>query len=169
MFARLPFMVIAFAANGMFFGGQVALASQPPTEFSLTLSAPQPTVKDGQPVMVNVIVKNISDHLLGVEEDRGSAQEVNYEVTVREKSGNEAPTSAFHRLLRGKPLRDDQVVAVNPNELLVPLDPGKSLTDPIDLTKLYSLRPGVYSVQVERIFGSQAPVRSNAVTITVTP
>ncbi len=169
MSARLLLIVLAFVANGVLSGSQQVLASQPPADFSLTLSVSQPTVKAGGPIVVQVTVRNISDHLIGVEEDRTSTQENNYRVTVLGKEGNEAATTAFHRMLRGKPSHGDPEIVINTSELLVPLDPGKTLIDPIDLARMYSLGPGTYTVRVERTFDNQAPVRSNTVTITVTP
>jgi len=167
MLARFLLIAIAVASNALALVSQTLPASQGNSGISLTLSAPQPTVKGG-PVIVTVAVKNISEHVIGVEEDRASRQEHNYIVTVRDEQGKEAPTTAYHRMLRGQPSHGDPVVVQNSSEILVPLDPGKTLLDSIDLTKLYSLEPGVYSVQVERAFNSQAAIRSNSLTITVT-
>jgi hypothetical protein len=168
MFARSLLILIAFAVNGIALGSQAVPASRPNNEFSLTLSASQLTVRGGGPVVVTVTVTNISGHVIGVEEDRASSQEHNYKVTVRGEHGEDAPTTAYHRMLRGQPSQDDPEIVINSSELLVPLDPGKTLTDSIDLTKLYSLKPGVYSIEVERTFDNQVIIHSNTLMITVT-
>jgi hypothetical protein len=175
MFARLLLVVLAFAAYDILLASEPAAPSKSPAELALTLSAPQLTVKAGGPMMLTVTVKNISNRLIGVEAVRSTTQEANYAVMVREEHGNEARTTAYHRLLRGKPSPDDPVAIITNSEILWPLDPGKTTDDPIDLAKLYSLAPGVYSVQVERLFcsglckGGETSVRSNILTITVTP
>ncbi|MGH9561435.1 MAG: hypothetical protein ACRD3S_08265 [Terracidiphilus sp.] len=170
MFARQSFVALAFALSALLSGRHAIAATNSQPEMSLTLSSSQSVMKAGGPVLLTVTVKNISDHVVGVEENRASMQEINYRVTVLDKSGKEASTTALHRMLRGKPSEGDPVSVFNSSELLIPLDPGKTLTDPIDLSKLYSLSPGTYSVQVERTFDSQqTPVQSNTLTITVNP
>jgi hypothetical protein len=166
MFVRSTLIVAVFAVNSIIANSQVATAPQ--HSFSLTLSASQPTVKAGGPMIVNVTVKNISDHMMGVEEDRSYA-ELSYRVTVLGENGKEAATTAFHRLLRGKPSQGDPAMVINGNGFPVPLDPGKTIVDQIDLSKLYSLGPGVYTVQVERTIDPETAIRSNTIMITVTP
>jgi hypothetical protein len=47
--------------------------------------------------------------------------------------------------------------------------PRETLTHTIDLNKLYVLKPGKYTLQVERFGGDRKPpVRSNTITVTVT-
>ena len=63
MSTRSLLIVVAFAANSLVGFGQEKPAAQ--THFSVALSAPELTVKVGAPVIVSIVVKNISDHTIG--------------------------------------------------------------------------------------------------------
>jgi hypothetical protein len=60
--------------------------------------------------------------------------------------------------------------ALNGSGACVPLKPGETLVERIEVSKLYNLtKPGKFVIQVERGDPeSTAPVRANAVTVTVT-
>jgi hypothetical protein len=167
MSVRSVCIVAVLAANGLLANSQSAAVAQP--SITLTISAAKTVVKASDPMIVDVTVRNISQHVIGIRKDRSPTQETDYKVTVRAQNGEEPPMTAFHRLLRGQTAPGDPVMVISSSTILWPLDPGKTLVDAIDLRKLYLLGPGVYTIQVERTLDGQAPVQSNTITITVTP
>lgn len=161
-----------FVILGMAFvvGGSVNMASQgikepPPanTPFSLTIATKESTVRAGSPVLVEVKMENKSDHDLAVyravsgDLDQGGWV---YKVSVRDTKGVEPPQTKFA-----------QSVGVAGSGGYVSLRPEKTLTDRCNVAKLYDLsRPGNYTIQVERLDEqSKAFVKSNTITVTVTP
>lgn len=139
--------------------------------FSITVQGPQTAAKLGEPVKIDITLTNISDRALGVHLELEGRSEITYEVFMEGLRGGEAPTTAYLRAVRGQhlPSDPDGVIAYSTKIWLI--QPGKSATTHMDLTKLYEIKePGTYKVWVARKDKvSGIKVQSNALTISVSP
>jgi hypothetical protein len=153
-FRKLPLIPIAFMLASSAFGQTV----KPP--FSLTISAAKPTVKSGSYVFIKATQTNISDQTIGCSSTIAGSSNLSYIYNVRDENGNslEQRTGVFSY---GGSVR------------LCDLDPGKTKTEDLLISWLYNLsKPGKYTIQVIRPIssnGADGVVKSNTITITVTP
>ena len=133
--------------------------------FSLIISAPQSSVKSGAPVWIEVTMANNSNHRIAVtrepSEDLDQGGWV-YEVDVHGDKGGAPPQTEYARNIINGGLRSTG---------LIPLYPGKTIIDRVNVSKLYDLsRPGTYTIQVQEFdVSSSSPVMSNKITVKVTP
>ena len=153
---------------------KTAQSSPPP--FSLTIRAEQPTVKAGSPVWVHATMENKSDADLSVfranAEDQGGWV---YDVNARDEKGGKPPETHFYRRRQGH-LTPEEVDREPINIFpgggpTYPLKPGKTIEDRVNVSKLYDLsHPAKYTIQFRRLDpGSKSFVKSNEITVTVTP
>ena len=134
------------------------------TDAVLTASAKESSVKSGNAIWVDVTVENRSDHELlvgrervGPEGDQGGHI---YYVDVRDDKGGKPQPTKF--------LEKKSYLG---SGALIYLKPGKTMTDRINVCKLFDLsRPGKYNIRVYRKdTGDMTPLTANIVTVTVTP
>jgi hypothetical protein len=140
---------------------QTGRAEQAP--LSLSIRAVQPIVRAGSPVMVEVIMKNISDH--GIPDFRGSRLYYprGLALDVLDRSGASPPeTKLGERLKRGADL-PVRTVFDGPQH-----SPGESWEDLLYVSGPYDLsRPGEYTISVRQRLTSTLVVDSNTITVTV--
>jgi hypothetical protein len=143
--------------------------------FSLTIAAEEPSVKAGSPVWVDATVENKSDRDISVYRENTPDQGGwTYKVDVWDEKGAMAAETRFGRMIQGhipaEELAREPYVIVGSGGYM-PLYPGKTLTDRVNLSKLYDLgRPGRYTVQFQEFHEqSKLFVKSNKITVTVTP
>lgn len=137
--------------------------TQPEPRFSLTISTPRATVKNGSEVRLKIVLKNISDVRIPVLKAVGDAQgEFNYDVDIRDGQGKLLPDTKY-----GKAIKNGEGHVFS--EFKSVLEPGESAEDEIVLTRLYDLsRLGTHTIQVQRWdVGSKTKVKSNKISITV--
>jgi hypothetical protein len=150
---------------------QSAQSTKP--SFSVAVSANQRTVKSGSEIRVRIVLTNVSDKELATYQDGATRGELDYTIDVLDGNGKEPPETKYLRAVRNKD-------AAEPGEtttLVVLRDAGMrslkskgTLTDILDLSKLYDLQPGTYTLQVERTDEeSKTVVKSNKITLTVIP
>jgi hypothetical protein len=132
--------------------------------FSLTLVTKEPTVKGGTSIWVTVELKNNSDQDI---EESGSINAMtgadpNLIFDIRDESGNVKQKKAHQhpQLASGKPFNRT-------------IHPGETFEKEQDVSRLFDMTgPGKYVIQVYRRAtddGRGAIVKSNTITITVTP
>lgn len=131
--------------------------------FSITISAPQSTVKVGSPLMINALKTNKSDHGIPVVTTLGS----DIKFDVRDALG----------ILRPKVQSNLKAHSGDNNPfpgiisfVQFTINPGKTIAGRIDLRKEYDLdRPGQCTIQAEEWdTWSDSLVKSNAITVTLT-
>ncbi len=150
---------------GAMLSSELASAQSPSPPFSITLSAEKPVVKAGSDVFIQIQMTNTSNHSIDCTRVASNGLDKAYEYELRDKSG--AAISAIPRKHPeiGEPFSAWPCV----------LKPGESTTkDDALISKLFDLsRPGKYVVQVSRLIAGdhkeQGMVKSNSITITVTP
>jgi len=135
--------------------------------FSLSISAAQEVVKSGSAVTVQVVLTNISDHKIGFPWLLGHPA-WNYELNVRDSQGNAvqpAPRNWVDKDGRHHArIRAGSVTALS-------LEPGEAMKHEFDVRDFKTLaQPGKYTIQVQRTDDeSKSEVKSNTLTVTVTP
>jgi len=162
--------------NAVLLSASLAWGQSPPQPkappYTLTLSTLQGVVKAGSEVSLDLAVKNIShEQVVWNWQPHPYKGEINYEirVDVQDSQGNRPPmTDAFGSAMETKK-------QVGPaNKFLVPeyIKPGETLTEKVSITDRYQLTvPGKYTIMVHKLdsYVSNVEVKSNTITITVTP
>jgi hypothetical protein len=138
--------------------------------FTITLSTDMPTIKAGEPVYVDVVMRNTSDHDVDCTTWQNNALDKNYQYDVTFEDG--------------KPARNIDKHTTSSSTWPCILKPGKSDTPSGGmLSTIFDFsRPGKYTIQVTRkIWGDenrpetshsdyhQPDVKSNTIVITVVP
>ena len=149
-----------------------------PPVISVGLHAERDTVKTGAPIVMKATLTNLSDHEITFGYDRSRSGIV--EVDVLAESGKFA-TDKRPGYVNGRIDLERLARTVSPEQLAksglvtghlvyVPVKPGGTLDDVIDVSKFYDMtEPGVYMVVVERKDPeSGAPVQSSPIKVTVT-
>jgi hypothetical protein len=125
----------------------LAQATHPPA--TLVIDA-IPTVKLGSTIDLKITLANVSSKgIIGNFEDV-SHSELNYDVDVRDAEGNSAVLTPYMKAIEGLDQDEDRRYLVRTHlgvgGYLV--KPGEKIVGNADLTQLYVLKPGTYSVQV---------------------
>ena len=156
-----PFiMAICFVCLLLSLGNEFAHAAPP---VLLTLAAPQPEIKKGSEVRVEVTITNNSNRPITLEI---TSPLCDYEVEVRDGGGNLAPDTDI------KKTTDCANRTATGMNVIAQLRPHESQKDTIPITLFSDMsKPGKYSVQVTwkgpKEIGNVA-VKSNKITVTVT-
>jgi hypothetical protein len=126
---------------------------------SITIATKQKEFKVGSPIILNIIVKNISEYKY-CEHQRVETSEAElneYYPIVKDASGRFLP-----RLVRSYPkgMRSAGLLC---------LVPGEISKESLFIDQLADVSsPGVYTVQIEHVdHGTNTPVHSNSITITI--
>lgn len=151
--------------------------------FLMTFDIPNTIVKIGSPVSGKVLIKNNSRKPIGV----GRGEWGSGGLVVRDSQGNESLTDLERCVRGGGPCNTSSnpsgPCAVENEQCqtlyYIPmgggpsfsLDPGKSFSEPVEVNqRAYDLtRPGKYTIQWEGRDSSGTVMKSNAITVTITP
>ncbi len=145
-------------------GGQISAGAQPP--FSIKIRLLSEVVKLGSPVTIEVTKTNTSNH------DLSSMSESEFSIDVNDKNGSPAPeTEAVRRQKEAQ--KEAQWTRSSGSVMGNPLRPGDSDRRIIGVDRYYDMdQPGKYTIQLRgglHIDGNDYIVKSNTVTVTVTP
>jgi hypothetical protein len=136
--------------------------------FSLTISLPQASVPVGSGIPLDIRMTNVTDHEISY----GIGCAPFYEFDVRDNQGRPAKETEKNLRLHFKDpkfVMQDAVTCQSAH--IYPLGPGKTYEDNFKIGDYYDFsRPGRYTIQAEREdFDTKVLVKSNTVTLTVTP
>ncbi|MGD0938305.1 MAG: hypothetical protein ABR905_01250 [Terracidiphilus sp.] len=171
-------VAVAISVGEAVCAGAQTAGSNPVTipPFSLSLSAKQAQNKIGESIQLVVSVKNTSENIIYDNVTYSKLGLVRYEffMTVLDGNGNSPAMTKYYRHQIGQWLPGEQEKDVNDvggRIDYVPLQPGESVVRDVDVAKFYNIElPGKYQIWVEKIDEkSQIRVKSNTITITVTP
>jgi hypothetical protein len=141
--------------------------------FSVTISVPQDVVAAGSEVKVKITLKNTSNHDIGIPKSPADDQGGSYnKITVRDEEGNLVADNATiaARTDKHKGTQSELMNLTMETIILFTVKPGESLKDGIKLSEIYDLsKPGKYSIELERTDDTKTVVKSNTITLTVTP
>lgn len=129
----------------------------------LSIRAKESSVKSGAAMWVDVTVENKSDHILLVyraltaaDDDQGGWV---YDADIHDEKGGRPQPTKFKGERGGIGSGG-----------YIHLQPGKTMTDRINICKLYDIsRPGKYSIQVYRYGMGDTMLLSNTINMTVSP
>ena len=142
-------------------------SERPP--FSVTISSKEPVVKSGSIIWVDATVKNTSDEVISV----GSTAPVEfaYDIDVWTDKSARAPETKLGRRRNNRTTPEDETMVILSDSAESPLKPGKTLTDHVNVSKMYDLsQPGKYTIEFRRLDEeTKTFVKSNKITLTVTP
>jgi hypothetical protein len=161
-------MIATMACVSVDLSAQSASASQNvKRSFSLTIAPPQPTIKAGSKVLVEVTMENKSDHDLALTFSE-------WDMDVWDEKGEMATETRYRRILKGHENAEDRAgprYVIGGKSIDTTLDRGKSFTNRVNVSEMYDLsRPGKYEIQFNRYDDeSKSVVTSNKITVTVTP
>jgi hypothetical protein len=153
-------------AVALFSAAPVALLGQTqPAPFTITITAGRPELPSGAETRVQIVVMNNSSESITVPGVFTGRPEYHYLIDVRNEKGQPASLTAWGRMVNG-PFGSTGSMGGGAAE------PGKPYKDSdLIVNKLYDITmPGKYTVQLTADwlqYGS--PVKSNVVTIVVTP
>lgn len=144
-----------------------------PHPFSLAIHARQSVIKSSDPAIIEVQIRNVSDHEIGRTVAPGwtvHGELIGFVPIVRNASGSEPPLTKWGKQVFGRQKPDDHLPDLVLNAVQrVPMAPGEVVKTEIHLTELYDLSaPGTYTVQVKSYDEeNKVEVTSSIATITV--
>lgn len=151
--------------------GQATAQTRSSAPFSVTIEAPSTAFKIGAPVKLYVILKNTSDHEIQVWRNALGQEGLVYKLDVKDEHGKIPAGTKFEKSLKGleNPAYLTPETPINISGAWVPLKSGGTLTDPINVCRLYDLTsPGRYTLQVQRFDDeSKTVVKSNTVVLSL--
>jgi hypothetical protein len=141
-----------------------AARAKSPQRFSLAISARQATVKSREPLLMQLIFRNVSIGELATQ----PWGDVYFELSVHDSHGNSQAPKPEEK----KPLPPDEFVLPQTGGPIHFLSRGKSATVDFELGqrfRYFLTEPGKYTIQAQRYDEqSKTLVKSNAITVTVT-
>jgi len=176
---KAALMVFVLFTSVISAGGQAQVAQPAPAEpkFSLTIKTAQGTVKVGSDVVVEAEMKNISAEdifysaLMGRGQEPGSS---GFTWEILNSEGKPVPLTEYGLKINGlePPQGEPGPGGYAPSgrkTVFGLVGPDKAIVEKMALSKEYDLsKPGKYSIQALRSDG-KTDVKSNIITLTVTP
>jgi hypothetical protein len=185
LYKLLLIVVFCGSVNNMAAQGNQAAktAEAAPLGISLIISSDQSVVKQGAEVWLKVVLTNTSRHKIFLNTEKDPDPNFGFSVDVRDEHGAQAKdTKEGHMRKRDISIDTDSgaplIFNFSPGPQIF-LQPGETHTAKVNLAKLLDLRPGKYSVRVNRPDTAEAvndqdsrewPIaNSNQITITMIP
>jgi hypothetical protein len=174
---RTQLIIVVFAVASLVAensSAQVAQSVSGEPTISITVKTPQSTVTVGSDVEVEVEMKNISagDILYSAAGLFGGGSSTSFRWDVRDGAGKAIPMTQYG--IKANHLEPPQERGVPPSvrtgsAFAETLSPGKTVVQKLALSKEYDLsKPGKYTIQALR-FDGKLDVKSNIITLIVTP
>jgi hypothetical protein len=142
-----------------------AVACGQAQKVTITISAPQAEVKVGAPILLHIVMTNLSQQDIYVPKNAARARaERYYFISVFDSEGNAPPTTQY-----GKAIRYPGAEAMS--RLMVILKPGEKLEEDSTISDIFDMKSaGTYKVIVTRPSPLEDNVilKSNEISITVT-
>lgn len=163
------FLVVAFAGIG---------SSQTlPPSMALTISTKSSVVKSGAKIRVQIEETNKSAHdilrtlpMPTAEDQEPHSELAGLKVEIADASGKEPPLRKWGRTVLRKEVPSDPTTVSGQTAIAFPLHSGESRTGGITVSNMYDLgHPGKYTIWVQGHDDQGKGVKSNTITITVTP
>ena len=128
----------------------VSVAQTAKPEFSIAVSAPV-SVKSGSPILLEITVSNVSNHLIAFDTDIARYAERSFDIRVTDSNGKPVQATPYMQAVRGESEEPKgPTILVEPTTVWWELQPGEILKQTADLRKSFEFKPGKYTVQVSR-------------------
>ncbi|HEV2489970.1 MAG TPA: hypothetical protein VGT03_09200 [Candidatus Acidoferrales bacterium] len=153
--------------------GYAIRAADPPQPFTISISTVHDTFKSGAEIMVGISLKNPSDKSIPVIGACAPKADVDsFRIEVKDAEGKVAPETDVLRWLRGGPVPEPkELIGGTSGPACGAVPPKGFINTGFVLNRFYDLiKPGKYTIQVQcEDPGSKVLVKSNTITVTVTP
>ncbi|HET6143080.1 MAG TPA: hypothetical protein VFE02_06195 [Candidatus Acidoferrales bacterium] len=169
---KISVRFLFFAILTLYLTRSVAAQSPPSPSFSIAISAVQNTAKAGSEIKITALLKNVSEHDLGIARTTGGHRADSfYTLEVRDQSGNLTPKTVLRREIEEHGTANGEIVLLGGSVFTHTLKPNKILEGGIVVTNSHDLsKPGRYTIQCQRFDEeTKTIVKSNKLTMTVTP
>jgi hypothetical protein len=118
--------------------------------FSIAITAPQ-VVHSGQPIVVDITIKNLTDHIVAFDGDSPTMAERNFTIELADAQGEAPPETQYLMAVRGEDQGPGHNVIVLTGHLIQrDLKPGETVKQSLDLARLFNLTLGTYKLTVLR-------------------
>jgi hypothetical protein len=149
---------------------QTRTANTSEPTFAITISTRASTVKQDNPIVITIVITNITKYDIQLAASKSSDEaEFDSVIDVWDSSGAPPAKTKFGKFIAGE--SDDHISVPALSNVGYVLHPGEQLIETAQVDKIYQMTtPGTYSIRVERGWSlrPQLFVRSNTVTVTVT-
>jgi hypothetical protein len=164
--SRFMLLALGVVFSTKTWGQAVKTAQSAKPSFSITVSTKQEVIKIGSRCTIAISVKNIADHEITTGRILG---ELPFEMNVKDEEGKARPESTLRKEKRR--LRNADPGGCEMSLVFERIKPGESTLEGADVNEHYDItKAGKYTIQVHRLDpDSQTEVRSNIITVTVTP
>ncbi len=138
--------------------------------FQLPLAPREASLTWALQYSLKLLKKNVSDHAINI--SRLKRHLPPYQIDVRDEAGNLRPETEEVRRLKDEQVKDSQNgVPFTGSIVFGTLKPGESKIERVDISRVYDMNtPGKYTIEVYQTDPeSKTVVRSNVITVTVTP
>jgi hypothetical protein len=169
---KISLRLLFLATLTLFSISSGAAQSTPVPSFSLTINAVQNTVKAGSEIKITILLKNVSDHEIGIPRSPGENRgESFHDLEVRDEKGHLTPKTKLRREVEEHGTANGEIGLPMGSVFTQTLKPSETLKEGIVVTNIYDLtKPEKYIIQCQRFDDdSNTIVRSNKITVTVTP
>jgi hypothetical protein len=169
---RVLVFAIAIATAAGIAGAQSPQTSQDTSagqtkekSFSITIGTPRTVFQAGSKVLVKATFKDISDHDIVIPNLPLDDLTSEFHMDIRDSQGNKA---RLRNPPPSPPYKQEDLPLHSTRGSF--LGPGTSVDWDVDVTDLYILSdPGKYTIQAQYDDKSKSWVKSNTITITITP
>jgi hypothetical protein len=168
---RLTSWVLILTASFWMSAGQALAQNQNanqelPITWAISIATAQTTVKVGSDVFIQISLTNRSGRTIHVFWLNDTAKYDEYKIVVLDEAGKMPPRTPVGRIY----VDHDPDIVVGEAHVIPNRDvkDGEVLKENLDISKLFVLQPGKYTVQLERGEGATA-AKSNTITLTVIP
>jgi hypothetical protein len=142
-----------------------AVARGQAQQVTITISAPQAEVKIGAPVILHIVMTNLSQQVIYVPRYARVYGERFNIISVLDSEGNAPPTTQY-----GKAIRYPGANSMS-GRMMVVLKPGEKLEEDSTISNVFDMKSaGTYKVSVTRPcpLDGNVTLKSNEISITVT-
>jgi hypothetical protein len=134
---------------------RLGVAQHTTPAFSIVITSPK-SVKSGASALLDVSVTNNTNHKIAFGLEDVTRAEFNFDFEVRDSRGNLVPESRYMKAVKLEDQGPGPRMVVTTRVAQPDLKPGQTLTTQADLSKLFQLEPGTYSVQLSRAEGAHS-------------
>ena len=162
----MKFDVLAVALIATAVGASAAQNVAAP--FSISIAANQTTTKPGDPLIVSIILENLSDDAFSIKTSGIAEGETLFDIAMRDSSGNPAPFTRYCKSIKGIYQGPGPQTIIGHNFGTAFIKPQQSEKWTSNVSKCFELQPGTYTVQASfSETPSKQTIVSNTIKVTI--
>ena len=145
-------------------------AQNMPASFSVSISTDQANAKLGDPLVLAIDLKNLSNSTFHFRHTGTDQAETIFDIEMRDSLGNVAPFTRYCKALKGIDQGPGPTLVLTHSIGYASVEPQQSFKVTSDLSKCFDMHPGVYSVQasfIDATSNKTKTVISNKIALTI--